>query len=153
VGIEQRSKQQVEADGGAEKLGQVGGDSGNLRGQPETDGGAAGEVSAAVLRQGEAGDDAKLGGKILDEHRHHVRPEQDPEQAVAELRATQDVGSEVAGVDVRHRGYEGRTEIGPHLVAPGFGRESAGLIRTWEDFGRRRYSRFILSREAALQLG
>jgi hypothetical protein len=79
------------------------------------------KVLAAVLRQGEAGDDAQLGGEVLDQHRHRVRPQQHPEQAVAELRAAEDVGGEVAGIDVGDGRDEGRAEVGPHRVAAEIG--------------------------------
>ena len=115
MGDEQRAEEEIEADGRSEEFGEIGGDSGDLGGDPEADGGELGEVLAAVLRQGETGDDAQLGGEVLDEHRHGVRPEQDPEQAIAKLRAAEDVGGEVAGVDVGDRGDECRAEVGPHL--------------------------------------
>ena len=125
VGDEQRAEEEIEADGRAEEFGEVGGDGGDLGGDPEADGGGSREVLAAVLRQGEAGDDAQLGGEVLDEHRHGVRPEQDPEQAVAKLRAAEDVGGEVAGVDVGDRGDEGGAEVGPHLGAAQVGEKTA----------------------------
>ena len=125
VGVEQRAEEEIEADGGAEEFGEVGGDGGDLGGDPEAEGRGPGEMLAAVLRQGEAGDDAELGREVLDEHGHGVRPEQDPEQAVAELRAAEDVGGEVAGIDVGDGGDEGGTEVGPHLVAMEVGQEAA----------------------------
>ncbi len=67
----------------------------------------------------------ELGREVLDEHRHGVRPQQHPEQPVAELRAAQDVGGEVAGIDVGDRGDEGRAEVAPHLVALEVGQEAA----------------------------
>src|SRR6185437_3467098 len=86
-------------------------------GGPEEESGGAGEVAAAVLWEGEAGDDAELGREVLDEHGHDVRPEQNPEQAIAELSSAEDVGGEVAGVDVGDGGDEGGAEVGPHRVA------------------------------------
>ena len=121
MGVEQGAEEEVEADGGAEEFGEIGGDGGDFCGDPEDEGGGSREVLAAVLRQGEAGNDAQLGGEVLDEHGHGVRPEQNPEQAVAELRAAEDVGGEVAGVDVGDGGDEGGAEVGPHLVAMEFG--------------------------------
>ena len=70
----------------------------------------AGEVVAAELRQVALGDDAELRRQVLDEHRHEVRGEHDPQQEVAELRAALDVRGEVARVDVRDRGDERRAE-------------------------------------------
>ncbi len=117
MGVEEGAEEEVEADGGAEEFCEVGGDGGDLGGDPEEESGGAGEVAAAVLREGEAGDDAELGGEVLDEDGHEVRPEQDPEETVAELGSAEDVGGEVAGVDVGDGGDEGRAEVGPELVA------------------------------------
>ena len=80
---------------------------------------------AAVLRQREAGDDSELRRKVLDEHRHGVGPEQDPEKAVAELRAAEDVGGEVSGIDIGDGCDECGAEVGPHLVAVKVGQEAA----------------------------
>jgi hypothetical protein len=128
VRVEQRTEEEVETDRGAEEFGEIGGDGGDLGCDPEADGGGAGEMFAAVLRQRETGDDAELGRKILDQHGHRVRPKQHPEQAVAELRPAKDVGGEVAGVDVCDGGDECRAEVGPHLVAMEFGLEAAAAI-------------------------
>ena len=125
VGGKQRAEEQIEADGRAQEFGEIGGDGCNLGGDPEAEGGGPGEVLAAVLRQGEAGDDAQLRSQILDEHRHDVRPQQHPEKAVAKLRAAQNVGGEVARVDIRDRSDEGRAEVGPHLSAAQVGKEAA----------------------------
>ena len=72
---------------------------------------------AAVLGEGLSSDDAQLRAEVLDEDRHGVRPEEHPEETVAELAAAEDVGGEVAGVDVGDGGYEGGAEIAPDLVA------------------------------------
>ena len=37
VGVEQRAKQQIEADGGAQKFGEIGGNGSNFGGEPEAD--------------------------------------------------------------------------------------------------------------------
>ena len=123
AGVEQGAEEQVEADGRAEEFGEIGGDCGDFGGDPEAEGRGPGEILAAVLGQGEAGDDAQLGGEILDEHGHGVGPEQHPEQAIAKLRAAQDIGGEVAGIDVGDGGDECRAEVGPHRVA----------METWAD--------------------
>lgn len=117
AGKEGGAEEEVEAEGGAEELGEIGGDGGDLGGDPEGDGGAAAEVLAAVLREGEAGDDAELGGEVLDENGHGIRPEEHPEEAIAKAAAALDVGGEIAGVDVGDAGDEGGTEVAPHLFA------------------------------------
>ena len=65
-----------------------------------------------------AGGDAELGAHRLDEHRHQVRGDHDPEQQVAVPRAGRHVGREVAGVDVGDGGDEGRAEERPDAAQP-----------------------------------
>ena len=68
---------------------------------------------AADLGEIVASGDAELGAHRLDQHRHQVRDQDDPEQHVAVLRARGDVGGEVAGVDIRDRSDERRAEERP----------------------------------------
>ena len=60
------------------------------------------------------GRDAQLGRERLDQHRHQVAGDDDPQQEIAELGAALNVGGEVAGVDVRDRGDERRAEERQH---------------------------------------
>jgi hypothetical protein len=69
-----------------------------------------GKWLAAQLGQVAPGGDADLGREVLDQHRHQVGAEQDPQQQVAVLRAAGDVRREVAGVDVGDARDEGRAE-------------------------------------------
>ena len=112
-GEERDPEQQVEAEGGADDLGDVAGHRDDLRLQPEADRGAGAEALAAELGEVAAGGDAELGRLRLDQHRDEVGGQDDPEQQVAELGAAGDVGGEVAGVDVGDRGDEGRPEERP----------------------------------------
>ena len=48
---------------------------------------ARGKLRAHDLGQVAVGDDAELGRQVLDQHRHQVRRQDDPQQQVAELRA------------------------------------------------------------------
>ena len=68
---------------------------------------------AADLGEVVAGGDAELRAHRLDQHRHQVRGQDDPEQQVAVLGARGDVGGEVARVDVGDRGDERRAEERP----------------------------------------
>ena len=68
------------------------------------------EAVAADLGQVLAGRDPELRGQRLDDHRHQVRGEHDPEERVAELRPRRDVRREVARVDVGDRRDERRPE-------------------------------------------
>ena len=109
-GEERDAEEQVEADRGADELGDVGRHRDRLGLQPEQARRAPAEALAAQLGQVPAGRDAELGAHRLDQHRHQVRGEDDPQQQVAVLRAAGDVGREVAGIDVGDRRDEGRAE-------------------------------------------
>ncbi len=67
-------------------------------------------MGPAEFGQIAAGGDAEPGGKGLEQHRHQVGEDNDPEQVVAIGRAALDVGGEVAGVHIGDRGDEGRPE-------------------------------------------
>ena len=69
-----------------------------------------GNRSRQTSGQVHPGRDPELRAHRLDQHRHQVRDEDDPEQQVAELRSARHVGREVAGIDVGDRGDEGRPE-------------------------------------------
>ena len=114
---EARAEEEIKAEGCAEKFGEIGGHGGDFRRDPQKDGDGTRESVTAVLREGFAGGDAQLGGEILHEDGHEVRPEEDPEQLVAEAGASVEVGGEVAGIDVGDAGDEGGAEVGPQLGA------------------------------------
>ena len=112
-GEERNAEQQVEAERGADHLGDVGRHRDQLGLQPEADRGPSREGLPTQLGEVATGRDAQLRRLGLDQHRDQVRRQYDPEQQVAELGAAGDVGGEVAGVDVGDRGDEGRAEEGP----------------------------------------
>ena len=70
----------------------------------------------AILRQRSSGGDAQLGGKVLDEDGHEVRPQQHPQQLVAEPRAGDQIRAKISRVDIGNTGHEGRTEPGQDLA-------------------------------------
>ena len=74
-------KQQVEAEGGAEELGEVGGHRDQLGLDPEPEGRPAREALAADLREIAAGGDPELRRQRLDQHRHQVRGDDHPDRA------------------------------------------------------------------------
>ena len=59
-----------------------------------------------MLSQVQAGSDPQLCRKGLDEHGHQIAGYDDPEQCVAKLGASLDVGGEVAGIHIGHAGDE-----------------------------------------------
>jgi len=115
---ERHPEQEVEADGGAEELGQVRRDRNHLGGQEGADHRPAGQALAADLGQVHAGRDAELRGEALEKHRDDVGEHDHPEQLVSELGTGRDVGCEVAWVDVGDRGDEGGTEEGEQAAEP-----------------------------------
>ena len=117
------AEQQMEADRRPEELGQVGRHGDRLGLEPEAERDAAREFLAADLGQVASGGDPELRREHLDQHRHQVRGDDHPEQRVAELRATGDVGREVARVDVGDAGDERGPEEGQDPEHPLAGAE------------------------------
>ena len=107
---ERHAGQQIDADRSADELGDVGRHRDQLGLDPEPEGDPAGEPLAADLGQVHPGRDPELGAHRLDQHRHQVGDEHDPQQEIAELRAAGHVGCEVARIDVGHGGDEGGPE-------------------------------------------
>ena len=112
-GEERHAEQKVEAERGAEDLGQVGGHGDRLRLEPEPERHRPAKVVAAGLRQVAAGRDPQLRRERLHQHRHQVRGDDHPAEQVAVLGPARNVRGEVAGVDVGDRGDEGWPEEGP----------------------------------------
>ena len=106
-------KRRLQADRGADELGEVGRHRDHLRLEPEPDARPVREPLAAHLGQVHPGGDPELRAHRLDQHRHQVGHEDHPQEQVAELRAAGHVRREVARVDVRDRGDEGRPEERP----------------------------------------
>ena len=129
---ERDAEQQVEPDRSARELRDVGGHGDHLRLDPEQEARSSREPLPAELRQVAPGRDAELRAHRLDEHRHQVRHEHDPEQEVAELRPGSHVRGEVARVDIRDRRDERWAEerdVAPHpSPAP-----AERLLRSLED--------------------
>ncbi|HEY7415506.1 MAG TPA: hypothetical protein VH593_09960, partial [Ktedonobacteraceae bacterium] len=59
------------------------------------------------------------------------RPQQHPQQGVAELGAALKVAGEVARIDIGHAGHERRTKIHPHLPAPERGQQLEAKLIFW----------------------
>jgi len=93
-----------------DELGQVRGHRDDLGLDPETDCQRAGELFAADFREVQACGDAELRAHRLDEHRHEVGRQDNPQQHVAVLRSARDVGREVARINVGDRSDECRTQ-------------------------------------------
>ena len=101
--LEGNVEQQVEPDGRADHLGDVGGDDGELRRRPQRIGGPAGVGVTAGLRQVAARGDGEPRAQRLQHDRHDVGDERDKQQRVAELGAARERGGPVARVHVSDR--------------------------------------------------
>ena len=129
-GKEPAAEQQMEADCGAEELGQVGGHRDQLRLRPEEEGGLSGEPLPADLGQVAAGGDPKLGRQCLDQGGEQIGDDDHPDEAIAVAGPAGDIRREVAGIDIRDAGDEGRPEEGEDAKA----RAVDGLVDRAEAF-------------------
>ena len=119
AGREERDPEdQVEAESGADDLGDVARHRDYLGLDPEPDRGPPRVALAAELGEVLPGRDPELRRLGLDKHRDEVRRQHHPEQQVAELGAAGDVGREVPGVDVGDGRDEGRAEERPDPAHP-----------------------------------
>ena len=114
-------EQQVQRDGTADHLGEIGchGDQFGL--QPVRDPGRGAGVVGDGLGQRAAADQAQFGRQVLHQAGHRVGKHDDPHQQEAELRAGADVGGDVAGVDIGDGGDERRAEQKPTRTQPRLG--------------------------------
>jgi hypothetical protein len=115
-GEEGHPEEQVQAERGADHLGEVGRHRDRLRLHPEAERDRAREVVAAGFGEVLARRDPELGRERLDEHGHEVGRQHDPEEQVAVLGPAGDIGREVPGIDVRDSGDEGRPEERPEAA-------------------------------------
>ena len=91
------AEKQLQADGGADDLGKVGGDDRALGEDPETERNRTRKAEAAGLGKIEPGPEPEPGTERLQENRHDVRDQGDGEQLVAEGRAAGERGRPVSG--------------------------------------------------------
>ena len=85
AGEKRHAKEQLQSDGGAKNFRKVTCGDGDFANHPKEQGGAAGVVLAAGLREIAAGRDAKLCGQSLQEHRHQIADQDDAKKRVAEF--------------------------------------------------------------------
>src|SRR5277367_6024140 len=65
---------------------------------------------AAILRQCTSGRDTQLGGEVLNEDGHQIRPQQYPEQLVTEACSAGKIGGKIPRIDIGDAGHKGRPE-------------------------------------------
>ena len=107
----------MEGERAADDFGQVGRCGHDLRLDPKGDASGLGHAITQEGGQGSAGDEAELGGQILDDHREDVRGYQDPHEQVSVACAGRDVGCDVSGIDVGDGRDEGWAEERDELMA------------------------------------
>ena len=107
----------MEGESAADDLSEVGRGGDDFGLDPEGDASGFGHARAEQGGQGLSGDEAELGGEVLDDHREDVRGHENPHEQVPVTRARGDVGGDVSGVDVGHGRDEGGAEEGDELVA------------------------------------
>ena len=115
--VQQRdAEQQLQRDGGADQLGQVGGADGDLGPEPQRVSDCLGEPLAAQLRQVPPGGDADPHAQCLQQHGHQRRHERHGQQRVAERRSARERRGPVAGVHVADRHQVARPHEGEQLA-------------------------------------
>ena len=107
-GDQRQPEQQLEPDRGADHLGQVAGDNGDLAQQPQRQRDRAGVGVAARGGEVAAGGAAQPRGQRLEHDRHDVGGEHDEQEVVAERRAAGEVGRPVARVHIADRDHVAR---------------------------------------------
>ena len=123
------TEQQIQRDGGADHLGQVAGDDGDLAGDPQQQAHRPRITRAAGLGQVQPGGDAQPCGQGLQQDGHEVGEQDHRQQQVAELRAAGQVRGPVARIHVAHRDHVAGAEKGqqPPQPAAALGHRHAGI--------------------------
>jgi hypothetical protein len=118
---ERDAEEQLQADGGADDLGEVARGDGDFAEEPLEPDDGQGIVVAAGLGEIAAGDDAELDAEVLQQNGHEIGDENDAQQRVAELRAALQVGGPVARVHVTDRDEKAGAGEGEQLAPEGRG--------------------------------
>ena len=105
---QRHAEEQVETKRRTQELGQVGRHGHDFHHDPHHQDDRARKMDTALVRQAQTRGDAKLGRERLQQHGHDVAGHDHPEQRVAVLGATLDVGGKIARVHVGHAGNKGR---------------------------------------------
>ena len=112
-------EEQIERDGCAEDFGKVAGNNGDFTEEPEGEVDRPGVGFATRLGEVAAGDDSEAGAERLEQDRHEVGHDENPEQAVAEACTAIEIGSPVAGVHVTDADEVGRATEGKDTAENG----------------------------------
>ena len=109
-GQQRNAEQQIEADGGADELGHIGGHGHQLGHAPQADDHRTPVARPAGLGQVHPRRNAELCTEGLDDHGHEDRGDDHPQEQEPELRSRRHIGGEVARIDVGHGSDEGGPE-------------------------------------------
>ena len=113
---QRNAKQQIKAERRPEKLGQIRRHRHDLHDSPHYPHHRGRKLITAVLGEVVSAGDAQLRRQRLQQHRHQIAGDDDPQQSVAKLRATLDVGGEIARIDVGNAGNERRSHERQYLL-------------------------------------
>ena len=95
------TEQQIKSQRRAEKFRQVGRHRDEFRDDPHTPHDPLWIILAALFRQIQTAGDAEFRGERLNQHRHQVARDDDPQEQIAVLRAPLDVRREIPWVHIR----------------------------------------------------
>src|SRR5213076_1050051 len=141
---EQRNaQQQREADGAAEKLGDIGCHRTDLAADPHSPHEWLRELFAAQFGKVATGDDTKLRRQRLEYHRDNVGDYDDPEQVVVVFRAGLDIGREIAWIHVGDRSDDRRTGKGQQRAQPAPPTGQRLASRQYGTVGQCRLARYV----------
>ena len=121
AGQQRQVEEQIQGDGSADHLGEIGGHRHQLGLQPVGQPTTPPHSRTDRLGQRHPGDQTELRRQVLHKAGHRVGRDDDPDQQEAELRARADVGGDVAGVDVGDGGDKRRPKQNPAWPQPRLG--------------------------------
>ncbi len=116
--LEWNAEQQIEADGRADHLGEIGGADGYLRHHPQYVADGSRKAVSTCLGKIAARGEAEARAQRLQQDRHEVRHQRDAQQRVAELGATGERRGPVAGVHVADGDEVPRSQEREHTAPP-----------------------------------
>ena len=136
--LERNAEQEIEPDGRADHLGEIGGADGELGKRPQRPSHPTRESVAAGLRQVAPRGDAEPHAQRLQQNGHQVRQERDGKQRVTEFRPAGKRGRPVARVHIADGDEIAGAEKGQQLHPEGAG---GARLDGAENFGERRRAR------------
>jgi len=150
-GEEGDAEDQVQAEGGADELGEVGCHGHDLGLDPQHHVCGLAEGLSAQFGQALAGGDRRLRGQVLDQDGHQVGHHDHPDELVSVTGTGGEVGREVAGIDVGDRGDEGGPQDRGAAPETALGQDVLEFAGRTAD--RRRVGQHVFYRDLVLLAG